>query len=54
MMGKVEKRGQVFTASIRMTRVGKSGVGIPQLIEKGVHHGINRRQTLCRCVLQQP
>jgi hypothetical protein len=36
-----------------MARVGQSSAGVSQLIEEGLDHGINGRQSLCRRVLQK-
>jgi hypothetical protein len=53
MVGKVVERGQVPHGSVGVARVGQAGVGVPQLVEEGVHHGVNGRQSLGRCVLEQ-
>jgi len=36
-----------------MTRVGQPSVGISELIEEGLDHSINGRQSLCRRVLEK-
>ena len=36
-----------------MAGVGQPSAGISQLIEEGLDHSINGRQSLCRCVLQK-
>lgn len=53
MMRKVVQLWQITNRPVRVTRVGQAGVGISQLVEEGVDHGINRRKTLCGSVLEQ-
>ena len=53
MVGKVVQLRQIASRSIGVTRVWQTCGWIPQLIEKGVYHGIDRRKTLCGRVLEQ-
>lgn len=49
----VEQLGHILGGTSRVTRVREASVGVSQLIEEGVDHGFNGRQTLCRCVLEK-
>lgn len=53
MVGECEQLGKVLAGSSRVTRVGESRVWVPQLIEEGVHHGVNGGQSLSGSVLEQ-
>ena len=49
----LEKVGHVLRCAIGVARVGQLDVGIPELIEERVHHGLDSGQTLSRRVLEQ-
>jgi len=49
----VEQLGHVLGGTSRVTGIRETSVGISQLIKEGVNHGLNGRQTLCRCVLEK-
>lgn len=53
MLGEIKQVGQILENTRGVTRVGQLRAGIPQLIEEGVDHGVDRTQTLCRGVLEQ-
>lgn len=53
MVVEVVEVWQVADSSVGVTRVRQTRVGIPQLVEEGVDHGVNGGQTLRWCVLQQ-
>lgn len=53
MVVEVEELGHVLGGTSGVTRIRESGVGISQLVEEGVNHGFDGRQTLCRCVLEE-
>lgn len=48
----VESR-QIPYSAVGVAGVRQTCVGIPQLVEEGVHHGVDGGQSLRRCVLQQ-
>ena len=52
-MSEVVELGQITSGPVGVTRVWRARVRIPQLIEEGVHHGIDGRQTLGRGVFKQ-
>lgn len=37
----------------RVTRIRQAGTGIPQLVEEGLNHGVNGRQSLRRRILEK-
>jgi len=43
MMSEVVQLGQITSGPVGMARVWQARVGIPQLIEEGVHHGVDGR-----------
>lgn len=49
----VEEGRQIPHSAVGVARIGQTRVGVPQLIEEWVHHGINGGKSLCRCVFQQ-
>ena len=53
VVSKLEKVGHVLGRATRVTRVGELDVGIPELVEEWVHHGLDSGQTLSRRVLEQ-
>jgi len=53
VMVKLEKSWKIFCAAVGVTRIGKSGSWISQLIKEWVDHCLDRRQSLCWCVLEQ-
>jgi hypothetical protein len=48
---KIKQVWQVSWCPIGMARVGQPRAGISQLIEEGLDHGIDGRESLCRRVL---
>lgn len=54
VMSEIKEVWQFPAAAVCVTRVEQLGVGIPQLIEKRVYHGVNGREALGRSVLQKP
>lgn len=53
MAGEVKERRKVLELARLVPRIGKAGVGIPEVIKEGLHHRVDGRQTLGGCVLQQ-
>lgn len=53
MTSEVEEGRKIAGWSIGMTRVGETGVGISQLIEERMSHGLDSGKTLSRGVLQE-
>lgn len=53
MVVEVEELRQILGCTSRVTRIGESSVGVSQLIEEGVDHGLDGGQTLCRCVFEE-
>lgn len=53
MASEVEERRKIAGRSIRMTRVRETGVGISQLIEERMSHGLDSGKTLSRGILQE-
>src|SRR5690242_4155109 len=53
MMVEVVEGRQIPHSAIRAPGVGQTCAGIPQLIEEGMHHSVNGRTSLRRCVLEQ-
>lgn len=53
MLGEIEKTRQVLGTAIRMAGVGEAAVGIAELVEERVDHGIDGRETLSRRVFEQ-
>lgn len=49
----LEEVRHVFRCAIGVARVGQLDVGIPELVEEWVHHGLDSGQTLSRRVLEQ-
>jgi len=53
MMVELEKRRKIFCATVGVTRIRKSSSWIPQLIKEWMNHGLDRRESLSWCVLEQ-
>lgn len=53
MVVEVVEGRQIPHSAIGVTGVRQTCAGIPQLIKEGVHHGVNGRKSLRRCVLEQ-
>lgn len=53
MMSKVVQLWQITNRAVGVARVGQACVGIPELVEEGVDHGIDCRQALCGSVFEQ-
>ena len=53
MVVEVVEGWQVPYSAVGVTRVRQTCVGVSQLIEEGVNHGVNSGQSLRWCVLQQ-
>lgn len=53
MTGEVKERWQIPDGSRVVPRVRKSGAGVPEFIEEGMDHGIDRRQTLGGGILKK-
>jgi ribose 1,5-bisphosphokinase PhnN len=48
-----EEVRHIFGSAIGVARVGQLDVGIPELVEEWVHHGLDSGETLSRGVLKQ-
>lgn len=53
VVSELEEVGHVLGCAIGVARVGQLDVGIPELVEEWVNHGLDSGQTLSRCVLEQ-
>lgn len=53
MTREVEEGRKVLDLAVRVTRVWKARVWIAQFVEERVHHGVDGRQALGWCVLEQ-
>ena len=53
MTGEVEEDGHLLDRAVGVARVWETRARVAQLVEEWVHHGVDRRQTLGRCVLEQ-
>jgi hypothetical protein len=53
VVSELEKVGHVLGCAIGVARVGQLDVGIPELIEERVDHGLDSGQTLSGRVLEQ-
>ena len=53
MAREIKQPWHLFRSSVRMTRVRKSALGIPQLVKERMTHGIDCRETLRWCILQE-
>ncbi len=53
MTREVEETGQLLGSTSSMTRVGESATRLAKLIEEGVNHSIDGRETLSWRVLQE-
>ena len=51
MLGKVKKLRQLFRGTIGVARVGKSAVGITELVKEWLTHCLDSGQSLSRRVL---
>lgn len=52
MPSEVKEGGEVLGGVVVVTRIRQPSIGIPQLIEEGVTHGLDRRQSLGGGVLE--
>jgi hypothetical protein len=52
MSGEIEKTGQI-SDPLTATRIGQPSSWVAQLIEEGMAHSLDSRETLGRCVLEQ-
>ena len=52
-MVEVVESGQITHSAVGVTRVRQTGAGVSQLVEEGVHHGVNGGETLRWCVFEQ-
>ncbi len=53
MSGEVEEGGKILQRPIGVARIGQLGVRIPQLIKERMAHGLDRRETLSRGILEE-
>ena len=53
MVSEIEQIRQLSGRTVGVARIGKFDVRVPELIEEGVDHSINRGQTLCRRILEE-
>lgn len=53
MTREVEEDGHILDRTVGVARVWQTRARVAQLVEEWVHHGVDRRQTLSRCVLEQ-
>jgi hypothetical protein len=53
VVSEVKEVWQVSQLASSMAGIGQLSVGIPELVEEGVHHGVNGSLTFGWCVLQQ-
>ena len=53
MVVEVKEVWQIPYSAVGVTRIRQTCAGVSQLVEEGVDHGINRRQSLSWCVLEQ-
>lgn len=54
MMREVKEIWQVLAAAVRVARIRQPRVGVSELIEEWVDHGVNSRQALRRRIFKQP
>lgn len=53
MTGEVKEDGHLLDRAVGVARIWETRARVTQLVEEWVHHGVDRRETLGRCVLEQ-
>ena len=53
VMSEIEQLRQIPCGAVGMARIWKPGLRIPQLVEEGLHHGVDRGEALGGGVLQE-
>lgn len=53
MQSDIEQQRKFADFAVRVTRIWKPSIFVSELVEEGMDHGVNSRQSLSRSVLEQ-